>query len=171
MPPDAKYSFNERFYIGISLSSHRMIVSGMAKKNESDNRVRFVTLGTIRDRRGNLSVVENGRQLPFVISRTYWVYDIPGGKDRGGHAYRNGEEIIISLSGSFEVLVNDGCNEQVFVMNRCNRGLYLPAGTWRQMRNFATNSIALVICSTPYTPRDYIRDFEKFIEFKKNGNP
>lgn len=138
----------------------------MAIKNRN-NRVRLITLNKIRDKRGNLSVIETGKILPFHIARTYWVYDIPGGEHRGGHAYHKSEEFIIALSGSFEVTVHNGKTEETFLMNRCNYGLYIPAGTWRQMRNFATNSIALVISSTPYAPRDYIRNFNKFMELKR----
>lgn len=139
----------------------------MANKNKKNNRTRLITLDKIRDKRGNLSVIESGKALPFPIARTYWIYDIPGGEHRGGHAYIKSEEFIIALSGSFEVYVNDGKEEHTYTMNRCNQGLYIPAGTWRQMRNFATNSIALVIASTPYAPRDYIRCFDDFMRLKK----
>lgn len=137
----------------------------MTKKNRE---ARIITLGKIRDKRGNLSVVETGKSLPFTIARTYWIYDVPGGEHRGGHAYRNSEELIIALSGSFDVAIHDGATETTFHIDRCNQGLYIPKGTWRQMRNFATNSIALVIASTPYSPRDYIRKFEEFAQLKAN---
>lgn len=135
----------------------------MAIKNRQAH---IITLGKIRDKRGNLSVVETGKSLPFSIARTYWIYDVPGGEHRGGHAYRNSEEFIIALSGSFDVVVHDGTAETTFRIDRCNQGLYIPKGTWRQMRNFATNSIALVIASTPYSPRDYIRRFDEFVKLK-----
>ena len=141
----------------------------MAKKSLATEKVHIIALNKIRDKRGNLSVIETGKILPFSIARTYWIYDIPGGENRGGHAYHKSNEFIIALSGSFEVMVNNGVKEELFIMNRCNYGLYVPAGTWRQMRNFATNSIALVISSTPYNPRDYIRNFNEFTELKKKG--
>ncbi len=138
----------------------------MAKKKYDNSKTRLIALDKIRDKRGNLSVIESGKALPFPIARTYWIYDIPGGEHRGGHAYIKSEEFIIALSGSFEVTTNNGKEEQTYTMNRCNQGLYIPAGTWRQMRNFATNSIALVIASTPYNPRDYIRSFDEFMRLK-----
>ncbi len=134
-----------------------------------NKKVQIVSLGKIRDRRGNLSVVEEGNTLPFEIARTYWIYDVPGGRHRGGHAYYKSEELIIALSGSFEVYVNDGQEEHTFRLEHCDKALYVPAGVWRQIRNFATNSTALVIASTPYSPRDYIRKKEQFIDLKNRG--
>lgn len=128
-----------------------------------------ISLGKIRDKRGNLSVIENGKLLPFEIARTYWVYDVPGGESRGGHAYYRSQEFIVALSGSFDLYINDGKAEQTIRLDRCNKGVYIPAGTWRRLQNFATNSIALVVTSTAYSARDYIRDFEKFIAMKKEG--
>lgn len=129
----------------------------------------MITLAKLRDKRGNLSVIEDNKQLPFCIARTYWIYDVPGGESRGGHAYFKSEEFIVALSGSFEVNVHDGNEEQTFCLDRCNKGLYVPAGTWRRIQNFATNSIALVITSTAYSPKDYIRDFKTFVQLKQNG--
>ena len=140
----------------------------MSHKGKS-GKTRTITLGKIRDKRGNLSVIEEGRLLPFGIARTYWVYDVPGGESRGGHAYHRSEEFIIALSGSFDLYIHDGKEEQTIHLDRCNKGVYIPAGTWRRLQNFATNSIALVVASTPYSPRDYIRDFDKFIHLKENG--
>lgn len=139
----------------------------MAKKRSS--KARIIALGKIRDKRGNLSVIQAGKGLPFEIARTYWIYDVPGGEHRGGHAYHNSQELIIALSGSFDVQVHDGNEEQIFRLERCDKGLYVPSGTWRQLCNFATNSTALVISSTPYSPRDYIRDFSRFIDLKTRG--
>ena len=135
-------------------------------RSDKNSKVRIIKLSKIRDRRGNLSVVDN-KSLPFKIARTYWIYDVPSGKDRGGHAYHKSHEIVIALSGSFEVYTNDGTNEKSYRMEHCDKALYIPAGTWRQIRNFATNSTALVIASTPYSPRDYIRNFDTFCELKK----
>lgn len=139
----------------------------MAKRSSS--KVRIISLGKIRDKRGNLSVIQAGKNLPFEIARTYWIYDVPGGEHRGGHAYYNSQELIIALSGSFDIKVHDGKEMQTFRMEQCDKALYVPSGTWRQLCNFATNSTALVIASTPYSARDYIRDFAKFIELKTRG--
>lgn len=139
----------------------------MAKRK--GKKTRIIALGKIRDKRGNLSVIQAGKNLPFDIARTYWIYDVPGGEHRGGHAYHKSQELVIALSGSFDIQVHDGENESIYHLDRCDRALYVPAGTWRRICNFATNSTALVIASTPYSPRDYIRDFSKFTELKKNN--
>jgi dTDP-4-dehydrorhamnose 3,5-epimerase-like enzyme len=130
----------------------------------SDSKI--ITLPKIEDDRGNLSFLENTNQIPFEIKRTYWIYDVPGGCERGGHAFKQQNEFIVALSGSFDVLVNDGKQQQVFYLNRSDYGLYLPAGLWRQMRNFSTNSLALVVSSTDYDAADYIRDFDDFVKYK-----
>jgi mannose-6-phosphate isomerase-like protein (cupin superfamily) len=116
------------------------------------------------DRRGNLSVVEEITNIPFEIKRTYWIYDVPGGEVRGGHAYLNNEEFIIALSGSFDVMLDDGLVRKTFSLNRSYYGLYVPKGVWRQMVNFSTNSLALIVASIPYDPGDYIYDYELFKE-------
>lgn len=139
------------------------------KKAGTNKKARIISLGKIRDRRGNLSVVESGASVPFEIARTYWVYDVPGGEARQGHAYYNSEEFIIALSGSFDLLVDDGCERVTFHLDQCNKGVYVPSGTWRHLLNFATNSIALIITSTAYSPKDYIRDYDEFVELKKSG--
>ena len=118
------------------------------------NKVREIRLGKIRDKRGNLSVVESGMSLPFEIKRTYWVYDVPGGEARQGHAYYKSD---------------DGTASTTYHLDQCSKGIYIPAGTWRHLMNFATNSIALIITSTKYNPKDYIRDYGQFVEFKKSN--
>lgn len=128
------------------------------------SQVRIIELPKIADKRGNLSFVEEGRHIPFAIRRNYWIYDVPGGEIRGGHAYRENREFIIALSGSFDVLLDDGRESRTYSLNRSYYGLYVPAGLWRQMRNFSTNSLALVMASTPYDPADYIYDYEEFKE-------
>ena len=132
------------------------------KKAGTNKKARIISLGKIRDRRGNLSVVESGASVPFEIARTYWVYDVPGGEARQGHAYYKSEELIIALSGSFDLLVDDGCERVTFHLDQCNKGVYIPSGTWRHLLNFATNSIALIITSTAYSPNE-------FVELKKDG--
>ena len=114
------------------------------------------------DQRGNLSVIEENKDIPFKIKWAYWIYDVPGGEERGGHAYRENEEVIISLSGSFDIILDNGKEKKTFSMNRSYFGLYVPKGWWRSMTNFSTNAVAFVVASTPYRPDDYIRDYEIF---------
>lgn len=124
---------------------------------------RIIDLPKILDRRGNLSFIEGeGKHIPFPIRRTYWIYDVPGGETRGGHAYRRNEEFIVALSGSFDVVLNDGVQESRYHLNRSYYGLYVPQMMWRSMENFSTNSLALVLSSTDYDAGDYIRDFDRF---------
>jgi WxcM-like, C-terminal. len=131
------------------------------------DRPRIIQLPKNGDRRGNLSVIEQLDRIPFKIERAFWIYDVPGGEYRGGHAYRESEEFIVALSGSFDVLVDDGTQKQVFSLNRSYYGLYVPKRMWRGMENFSTNSLALVLSSTPYDEADYIRDYEEFKQFKR----
>ena len=123
---------------------------------------KIIKLSKISDPRGNLSVIEEYKDIPFKIERTYWIYDVPGGEYRGGHAYRNNNEFIVALSGSFDVVVDDGKNIKTFNLNRSYFGLYVPKGLWREMANFSTNSLALVLSSTKFDVNDYIRDYEAF---------
>ena len=123
---------------------------------------RIIDLPKFLDARGNLSFVEEVRHIPFKIERTYWIYDVPGGEKRGGHAYRENREFIIALSGSFDVVLDDGRERKTFSLNRSYYGLYVPEGLWREMDNFSTNSLALVLASTPYSPEDYIYDYGQF---------
>lgn len=129
--------------------------------------VRLIDLPKIPDPRGNLSFIEEEYHIPFKIKRTYWIYDVPGGEVRGGHAFKEQQEVIIALSGSFDVIVNDGLATETFSLNRSYYGLYLPAGLWRQMQNFSTNSLALVLSSTGYHVEDYIHDYSDFLKFRK----
>lgn len=124
---------------------------------------RIIDLPKILDSRGNLSIVEEIKNIPFKIERTYWIYDVPGGETRGGHAYRENEEFIIALSGSFDVVLDNGIEKQTFSLNRSYYGLYVPKGMWRQMLNFSTNSLALVLASTKFDEQDYIRDYDIFL--------
>lgn len=123
---------------------------------------RIINLPKIYDPRGNLTFVEGQNHIPFEIRRTYWIYDVPGGETRGGHAYRENEEFIIALSGSFDVLLDNGEKKQTYSLNRSYYGLYVPKGMWRQMGNFSTNSLALILASTEFNESDYIRDYDKF---------
>ncbi len=128
------------------------------------NEAEIIQLPKNFDRRGNLSVIEQNNHIPFKIERTYWIYDVPGGEVRGGHAYRNNQEFIVALSGSFEVLKDDGKSKKLFSLNRSYYGLYVPKGVWRQMQNFSTNSVALVLASTKFDLSDYNYDYKSFKE-------
>lgn len=130
---------------------------------------KIIDLPKFLDVRGNLSFVEQNNHIPFEIKRTYWLYDVPGGEARGGHAYINNEEFIIALSGSFDVVVDDGIEKKVFQMNRSYYGLYIPKGMWREINNFSSNSFALEFGSTEYYEDDYIRDYDTFLKLKQDG--
>lgn len=127
----------------------------------------IINLPKYLDQRGNLSFIEEFKQIPFKIERAYWIYDVPGGEHRGGHAYRENEEFIVALSGSFDVEVDDGHEKRCFSLKRSYYGLYVPKGVWREMTDFSTNSLALVLASTPYTAEDYIRDYDEFKRYKR----
>mgnify|MGYP002344220245 CR=1 FL=1 len=129
------------------------------------NSSQIIHLPKIVDSRGNLSFIEAAKHIPFEILRTYWIYDVPGGEKRGGHAYKNNQEFIVALSGSFDITINDGNQEKVFTLNRSYYGLYIPQMMWRQMDNFSTNSLALILASTTFDQNDYIYSFEEFKKY------
>lgn len=131
------------------------------------NNVKIIELPKFLDERGNLSFAQNNTQIPFEIKRTYWIYDVPGGEERGGHAERENEELIIAMSGSFDITVDDGKEKKTFTLNRSYYGLYIPKGIWRDMSNFSTNSLALEFGSIPYDANDYIRDYDEFLAYSK----
>jgi dTDP-4-dehydrorhamnose 3,5-epimerase-like enzyme len=122
------------------------------------------------DPRGNLTFIESNNQIPFTIERVYWIYDVPGGEIRGGHAFRKTKELVIALSGSFDLVLHDGYREQRYHLNRSYYGVYVPNMIWRKMENFSTNSTALLLASTNYDPDDYIRDFEQFETVVRNSS-
>lgn len=124
--------------------------------------VKIIELPKFLDARGNLSFVEQLKHIPFEIRRSYWIYDVPGGEFRGGHAYRKNQEFIVALSGSFDVVLHDGEKRKIYSLNRSYYGLYVPQGIWREMNNFSTNSLALVLASTPFDLLDYVYDFDEF---------
>ena len=127
------------------------------------NNVEIIHLPQFLDNRGNLSFIEQMKHIPFDIKRSYWIYDVPGGQIRGGHAYRKNEEFIVALSGSFDVVLDDGKEKKIFSLNRSYFGLYVPKCIWRQMQNFSTNSfLGLILASTPFDANDYIYDYELF---------
>ena len=130
-----------------------------------DKHERLIDLPKILDERGNLTFVEEMRHIPFLMKRIYWIYDVPGGQTRGGHAFKKQEEFIIALSGSFDVIINDGKDRRLYHLNRSYYGLFVPCGLWRHMENFSTNSIALVLSSTSYDESDYIRDYSNYLTY------
>lgn len=129
-----------------------------------NNKIEIINLPKILDRRGNLSIIEEFKNIPFKIERTYWIYDVPGGEARGGHAYKENQEFIVALSGSFDVILDDGTGKKTYHLNRSYYGLYVPKEVWREMNNFSTNSLALILASTPYNAEDYIYDYQNFLK-------
>lgn len=128
--------------------------------------VRIIDLPKILDKRGNLSIIEEFKNIPFKIERTYWIYDVPGGEKRGGHAYKKNQEFIVALSGSFDVVLDDGGNRKTFSLNRSYYGLYVPKGLWREINNFSTNSLALVLASTAFLiKRIILYDYEQILNY------
>ena len=124
---------------------------------------RIIALPKILDDRGNLSFLENGHQIPFEIKRVHWIYDVPGGESRGAVAYKQTEEFIVAMSGSFDVWVDDGKTCEKYHLNRSYEGVYVPRGTWRKIDNFSTNSLAAIATSTLYDAQDAIRDYDEFL--------
>jgi hypothetical protein len=133
---------------------------------KKDN-LQIIKLPKIEDERGNLSFIEEENHIPFKIKRVYWIYDVPGGEYRGSHAFKESEEFIVALSGSFDIILHDGKEEKKFLMNRSYYGLYVSKLHFRRLENFSTNSLALILASTPYNEDDYIRNFDKFLAFVK----
>lgn len=133
------------------------------------NDCQLFELPRFNDPRGNLSYVEQLNHIPFVIKRTYWLYDVPGGESRGGHAYKDNQEFIVALSGSFDVVLDDGKEKRTFTLNRSYYGLYVPKGLWREMENFSTNSFAMILSSTDFDANDYIRNYDEFLKLKHDG--
>ena len=129
----------------------------------------IISLPKFDDTRGNLSFIEEENHIPFKIERTYWIYDVPGGQTRGGHAFKEQQELIVALSGSFDIMVDDGLVKQMFSLNRSYYGLYIPSGIWRQMQNFSTNSLALILSSTHYNSLDYIYDYNEFLNLNSQN--
>lgn len=127
-------------------------------------KVKLINLPKIEDPRGNLTFIEENNHIPFDIKRAYWIYDVPGGEVRGGHAYKKSEEFIVALSGSFDVILEDGKSRKIYSLNRSYYGLYIPSLHWRTIENFSTNSLALTLSSTIFDAGDYIRDYKEYLE-------
>lgn len=128
---------------------------------------KLIEINQIGDRRGHITVLENNEQVPFQVKRIYYLYDVPSGEERGGHAHKDLQQLIVAASGSFDVVVDDGTNKKTFSLNRPNKGLYFPAGLWREINNFSSGSICLVLASHRYQEKDYIRDYETYKSYKK----
>ena len=139
------------------------------KEHVGYHRCRVIQLPKIVDPRGNLSIIEQFRQIPFEIRRAHWIYDVPGGIDRCGHAFMENEEFIVALSGSFDVEVDDGFEKKKFSLNRSYFGLFVPKGIWRRMTNFSTNSLALVLSSTAYNEADYVSDYQEYLAWRRDS--
>lgn len=131
------------------------------------DKVHILQIPKIPDARGNLSFVEGNNHLPFKIERAYWIYDVPGGEMRGGHAYKDLEEVIVALSGSFDVILDDGRTKQKYSLNRSYYGLYIPNKLWKHLENFSTNALCLILGSTAYNEDDYIRDYEDYCKSRQ----
>ena len=131
------------------------------------NKPVIIDLPKITDPRGNLTFIEGNNHIPFEIKRVYWIYDVPGGEVRGGHAFYKTQELIVALSGSFDVVLHDGEKEYRFSLNRSYKGVFVPNMLWRRLENFSTNALALVCASTEYNEKDYLRDFEIFSKIEK----
>lgn len=127
------------------------------------NKVRVINLPKILDERGNLSFIEGDNHIPFAIKRVYWIYDVPGGEIRGSHAFKESSEFIVALSGSFDVVLDDGENKKSFSLNRSYYGIYVPKMIWRTLENFSTNSLCMILTSTHFYEDDYIRDYHEYL--------
>lgn len=133
------------------------------------DQARIIELPKVQDPRGNLSFIQNRDHLPFDIARVYWIYDVPGGRFRHGHAFRHNAELIVALAGSFDVVLSDGTETRRYHMARSYYGLYVPPMTWREIDNFSTCSVALVLASQTYDPEDYIYDLESYKQLMTDG--
>lgn len=133
------------------------------------DKVRVLEFPKICDPRGNLSFVEGGRHVPFTVRRVFYIYDVPGGETRGGHAHKECSIVLMALAGSFEVRLTDGFNERTVLLNRANRGVLIPPGVWDTMHEFTTGSVALALASHPYEEEDYIRDYDEYMDFARSG--
>jgi len=138
-------------------------------KTTKTNDCKLITIDQIGDRRGHISVVENNKEVPFEIMRVFYLYDIPGGESRGAHAHKECHQLLVAVSGGYQVEVNDGANVRVYTLNRPNLALHIPPGIWASEINFTSGSICLVLASHEYDEEDYIRDYEDFINYKSDS--
>ena len=140
-------------------------------KTSSIQDCQLIDINQIGDRRGHITAVENHNEIPFDIKRVYYLYDVPSGEERGGHAHKELQQLIVAASGSFDVVVDDGTNKKTFSLNRPNKGLYFPAGLWREINNFSSGATCLVLASHVYQEEDYFRDYKDYIKFIKQNKP
>lgn len=141
----------------------------LAERTTSLDDCRIVNFPKVTDYRGNLSFIEENNQIPFQIKRVYYLYDVPSGATRGGHAHKALHQVVIALSGSFDVILDDGIRKRSFFLNRPHYGLYIPPKVWRELENFSSNSVALSLVSEVYDESDYIRDYDAFKSLVLNG--
>lgn len=130
--------------------------------------VRIIQLPKIEDNRGNLTFIEGNNHIPFPIARVYYLYDVPGGVERGGHAHKQLQQLIIAAGGSFDVELDDGFVRKKYTLNRANYGLYLPTMVWRELTNFSSGAVCLVLASRPYEESDYYRDYDRFVRIARD---
>lgn len=130
---------------------------------------RIIELPKVSDPRGNLTFIEGGEHIPFDIQRVYYLYDVPGGSERGGHAHKNLQQLIVAMSGSFDVILDDGVEKKRFHLNRSYYGLYVTTMVWRELDNFSSGSVSMVLASNKYTEDDYIRDYQEFSGYANNS--
>ncbi len=138
------------------------------KKNFTIGDCQVIELPKIHNRAGNITALNNNKEIPFEIKRVYYLYDVPGGEERGGHAHYNLYQYIIAASGSFDVILDDGISKKIFSLNRPNFALKVVPGIWRELNNFSSGSICLVLASEKYNEADYIRDYNDFIKYKND---
>ncbi len=129
------------------------------------DKVKVYEFSKVCDPRGNLSFIEEGCHVPFSIKRVFHIYDVPGGETRGGHAHKENYEVVMAVSGSFEMHLTDGDREMIVRLDRANKGVLIPPGVWLTMRNFTTGTVVAALCSEYYEASDYIRDFDKYREY------
>jgi dTDP-4-dehydrorhamnose 3,5-epimerase-like enzyme len=141
----------------------------LAEKTTALDDCRIVNFPKVTDYRGNLSFIEENNQIPFQIKRVYYLYDVPSGATRGGHAHKALHQVVIALSGSFDVILDDGIRKRSFFLNRPHYGLYIPPKVWRELENFSSNSVALSLVSEVYDESDYIRNYDSFKGLVLNG--
>lgn len=137
-------------------------------KTSSIDQCKFIELGKNHHANGNLTVVENGKLIPFDIKRVFYIYDVPGGEERGGHSHKRLQQVIVAISGAFDVLLDDGVNQRSVTLNRPYQGLLVAPGVWSKQHNFSSGSVCLVLASDHYCEEDYVRDYDQFLQLTSN---